>query len=221
MSLRANSGDILANAITHGIGAALAIAGGVYLIMAATRGPARLVASCAIFAGALVLVYVCSTLYHSLAHTRARRTFHILDHSAIYVLIAGTYTPFTLVALRGARGWILFAVVWMLAVAGVVSKSIAMDHFTRGPLALASTAVYLIQGWLAVFVTQALIEAIGWHGMIWLAAGGAAYTLGVVFYALDRVPYFHAAWHLFVLAGSTAHYFAVLFYVIRPVTVMG
>ena len=213
VTLRSNLGDILANAITHGIGAGLAIAGAVYLIVVSTRGSARLVVSCTIFAVALVLVYLCSTLYHSLVRTSARRIFHILDHSAIYVLIAGTYTPFTLVALRGPLGWVLFAVVWLLAVAGVVSKSIAMDHFVRGPLAFASTAVYLIQGWLAVFVTGALVHAIGWHGMMWLAAGGAAYTLGVVFYALDRRPYFHAAWHLFVLAGSAAHYFAILFYV--------
>lgn len=208
-------GDILANAITHGIGAALAIAGAVYLIAASTRGSARLIVSCAVFSGSLVLVYLCSTLYHSLVRTRARPVLHVLDHSAIYLLIAGTYTPFTLVSLHGTEGWILFGVVWALAVAGVVAKSVAMDHFTRGgPLAVISTAIYLIQGWLVIFVGRSLLAAVGWHAMLWLAAGGLAYTLGVVFFALDRVRYFHAAWHVFVLAGSIAHYIAILFYVV-------
>ncbi len=207
-------GDILANAITHGIGAALAIAGAAYLIVASTRGSALVIVSCAIFSGSLVLVYLCSTLYHSLVRTRARPVFHVLDHSAIYLLIAGTYTPFTLVSLRGSLGWTLFGAVWLLAVAGVVAKSVAMEHFTRGSLAFVSTAIYLIQGWLVIFVGRSLLQAIGWHAMLWLAAGGLAYTLGVVFYALDRIRYFHAAWHIFVLAGSAAHYCAILFYVV-------
>jgi hemolysin III len=205
----AHLGDILANAITHGIGAGLAVAGAVWLIVAATHGAARLIVSCAIFSGSLVLVYLCSTLYHSLVRTRARHVFHILDHSAIYVLIAGTYTPFTLVSLRGPLGWVLFGVVWALAVAGVAFKSFAVDRFVA-----ASTCVYLLQGWLVVFVARTLIHAIGWPATLWLAAGGAAYTLGVVFFAFDRIPYFHAAWHLFVLAGSIAHYVAVLWYVV-------
>ncbi|MGA3130951.1 MAG: hemolysin III family protein [Terracidiphilus sp.] len=208
-------GDILANAITHGIGAMLAIAGAAFLIVASTRGSALVVTSCAVFSGSLILVYLCSTLYHSLVRTRARYVFHVLDHSSIYVLIAGTYTPFTLVSLRGTLGWTLFAVVWGLAVAGVIAKSVAMDHFTRGGvLAFASAAIYLIQGWLVIFVARSLVHAIGWHAMAWLAAGGLAYTLGIVFFALDRIRYFHAAWHIFVLAGSVAHYFAILFYVV-------
>lgn len=207
-------GDILANTITHGIGAGLAIAGAVCLIVASTHGSTRLIASCAIFSGALVLVYLCSTLYHSLVRTRARQVFHVLDHSAIYLLIAGTYTPFTLVSLGGAMGWSLFAVVWALAVAGVVVKSIAMDRFTRGSLAPISAAIYLLQGWLVIFVARSLLHAIGWHAMLWLAAGGMAYSLGVVFFALDRIRYFHATWHIFVLAGSFAHYFAILLYVV-------
>ena len=214
MQLRTNLGDILANAITHGIGAGLAIAGAGCLIAASTRGSARLIVSCAIFSGALILVYLCSTLYHSLVLTRARQVFHILDHSSIYVLIAGTYTPFMLVSLRGPQGWTLFGVVWGLAVVGVISKSVAMERFTRGPLAFVSAVVYLIQGWLVVFVAGSLAHAIGWHGMLWLGAGGLAYTLGIVFFALDYKPYFHAAWHVFVLAGSVAHYFAILYYVV-------
>jgi hemolysin III len=209
-----NLGDILANAITHGIGAALAIAGAAYLIVASTRGSSRLIVSCVVFSGSLVLVYLCSALYHSLVRTRARSVFRILDHSSIYLLIAGTYTPFTLISLRGPMGWTLFGIVWALAVAGVVAKSVAMDHFTGGFLTVASTAIYLVQGWLVIFVGRSLIHAIGWHAAYWLAAGGLAYTLGVVFFALDRIRYFHATWHIFVLAGSIAHYCAILFYVV-------
>lgn len=202
-------GDILANAITHGIGAVLAVAGAAYLIAASTRGTALLVVSCAVFGSTLVLVYVCSTLYHSLVRTRARHVFHILDHSSIYLLIAGTYTPFTLISLRGTLGWWIFGVEWSLALAGVIFKSFAVDRF-----AVASALVYLAQGWFVIVAARPLLHAIGWHGTAWLGAGGLAYTLGIVFFALDRLRYFHAAWHVFVLAGSVAHYFAILFYVV-------
>ena len=205
-------GDILANSITHGVGAALALVGATYLIIASTRGSASIIASCSVFASTLVLVYLCSTLYHSLVRTRARHVFHVLDHSAIYLLIAGTYTPFTLVSLRGAVGWTLFAIVWTLAIAGIIFKSFAVGRF-----AAASTVVYLFQGWVVVFAARPLIHAIGPQGLLWLGAGGAAYTLGIIFFAMDRIPYFHAAWHLFVLAGSIAHYFAILFYVVPRV----
>jgi hemolysin III len=206
-----NLGDILANAITHGIGAILAVAGAVYLIVASTRGTAWHVVGCTVFATTLVLVYVCSTLYHSLVRTRARHVFQVLDHSAIYLLIAGTYTPFTLVSLRGPVGWTLFGVVWALAVAGVIFKSLAVGRF-----AVASVLVYLFQGWIVVFAAHPLLQAIGWHGTMWLVAGGLAYTLGVAFFALDRLRYFHATWHVFVLAGSIAHYLAILLYVVPP-----
>jgi len=204
-------GDILANAITHGIGAAFAIAGAVYLIIASTRGTAWHIVSCTIFASTLVLVYICSTLYHSLVRTRARHVFQILDHSSIYLLIAGTYTPFTLISLRGPLGWTIFGIEWALAVAGIIFKSFAVDRFE-----VASALVYLFQGWLVVIAALPLYHAIGWHGIAWMGAGGLAYTLGIVFFALDRLRYFHATWHLFVLAGSIAHYFAILFYVIPP-----
>lgn len=207
-------GDILANAITHGVGAALAIAGAVFLIIASTRGSALHITACSIFASTLVLVYLCSTLYHSLVRTRARHVLQVLDHSSIYLLIAGTYTPFTLISLRGPLGWTVFGIEWGLAVAGIVSKSVALEHFRHGRLAIVSALVYLFQGWLIVFAAKPLIAAIGWHGGAWLGAGGLAYTLGIVFFALDRIRYFHAAWHIFVLAGSVAHYFAILFYVV-------
>jgi hemolysin III len=206
-------GDILANAITHGIGAALAIAGAVYLIVVSTRGTATQIVSCSVFGATLILVYVCSTLYHSLVRTRARHVLHILDHSAIYLLIAGTYTPFCLVSLRSTLGWTIFGVEWALAVFGVIFKSFTVDRFE-----VASALVYLGQGWVAVAVVVPLIHSLGWHGLMWMGAGGVAYTLGIVFFALDRLRYFHALWHLFVLAGSVAHYFAILFYVVaaRP-----
>jgi hemolysin III len=204
-------GDILANAITHGIGAALAIVGAVYLIVAATRGSARLVVSCSIFSVTLVLVYLCSTLYHSLVRTRARHVFQILDHAAIYLLIAGTYTPFMLVSLHGTLAWSILGVVWGLAAAGVLFKSFAAGRFETF-----STLVYLFQGWFIVFAIVPLDHAIGTRGMTWLAAGGLFYTFGIIFFALDRLHYFHATWHLFVLAGSIAHYGAILFYVVPP-----
>jgi hemolysin III len=209
----ASLGDILANAITHGIGAALAVFGAVYLIAAASHGTVWQWASCTVFAVTLVLVYLCSTLYHSLVRTRARHLFQILDHSAIYLLIAGTYTPFCLVSLRGPAGWSLFGFEWSLAISGVVFKSYAVNRFET-----ASTLVYLAQGWLVVLAAGPLIRALGWHGVLWLGAGGMAYTLGIIFFALDRLRYFHALWHMFVLAGSMFHYFAVLFYVVptRP-----
>jgi hemolysin III len=209
--------QILANAITHGVGAVLALVGGVYLVAAAAHavapatGPAHwgLVASCAVFSGTLVLVYVCSTLYHSLVRTRARHVFQVLDHAAIYLLIAGTYTPFTLLALRGTVGWVVFGFVWTLAVAGVVFKSFAVGRFQ-----VASALVYLLQGWCGVFAAGMLARAIGWNAVWWLLAGGLAYTVGVAFFALDRLRYFHATWHVFVLAGSVAHYIAVLVYLL-------
>ncbi len=202
-------GDILANSITHGVGAALAIAGATYLIVVSTRGSAWVIVSCSVFAVTLALVYICSTLYHSLVRTRARHVLHVLDHGAIYLLIAGTYTPFTLVSLRGPVGWILFGVVWTLAVAGVIFKSFAVGRF-----AVASAVVYLFQGWVVIFAVRPLMHAISPQGLMWLGIGGLAYTFGIVFFALDRIPYFHAAWHVFVLAGSAAHYIAILFYVV-------
>jgi hemolysin III len=204
-------GDILANAITHGIGAVAAIVGAIFLIAASSRGSTQVIIGCTVFAVTLVLVYVCSTLYHSLVRTRARHLFQVLDHAAIYLLIAGTYTPFTLVSLRGRVGWLLFGFVWTLAVAGVIFKSFAVDRF-----AVASALVYLLPGWIIIFAGHQLLTAIGWHGVLWLGAGGLAYTLGIVFFALDRLRYFHATWHLFVLAGSIAHYFAILFYIVPP-----
>ena len=181
------------------------------LMVTAMGGSTWQVVSCSVFGGTLVLVYVCSTLYHSLVRTRARHIMRIVDHSAIYLLIAGTYTPFVLVPLHGQLGWILFAIVWSLALLGIVFKSFAVDRFE-----VVSVVVYLGMGWLVVFAMRPLLHALTWHGIAWIALGGFFYTAGIVFYAFDRLSYFHAFWHLFVLAGSTCHYFAVLFYVAQP-----
>ena len=211
MSERPHTGDILANAITPGVGAALAIAGAAYLItVAAMRGGAMRVTACSIYAATLVLVYMCSTLYHSLVLTRARHVMQVLDHSSIYLLIAGTYTPFMLVSLRGRVGWTIFGIIWGIAAAGVVFKSVAL-----GRLKVMSAIAYLGMGWLIVAAMQPLHQAIGNGGIAWIAAGGAAYTLGIVFFAMDRRRYFHALWHVFVLAGSAAHYVAVVLYVAK------
>ena len=156
MQTQPNLGDILANAITHGIGVVLAVAGAAYLIAASTRGTTWNIVGCSVFAATLILVYLSSTLYHSLFTTRAQHALQALDHSAIYLLIAGTYTPFTLISLRGTVGWVLFGVVWTLAVAGVIFKCLAVGRF-----AVASVLVYLFQGWVVVFAARPLLHAIG------------------------------------------------------------
>src|ERR1035437_796234 len=192
-------GDILANAITHGVGAAFAFVGAAYLIYVSSSGSSRQIISCTVYGGTLVLVYICSTLYHSLVRTRARRVFHILDHSSIYLLIAGTYTPFTLVSLHGRLGLTLFAIVWSLAIAGVVFKSLAIGRFE-----VASAVIYIGMGWIAVFAMRPLLHAVSWHGVIWLGVGGLCYTVGILFFAFDRVPYFHGIWHLCVQIGRAS-----------------
>lgn len=202
-------GDLLANSITHGIGVLLASVGAVWLMVRAAGGTPRVIVACAVYASTLVLIYLCSTLYHSLARTRARYVFRVLDHSAIYLLIAGTYTPFTLVSLRGSWGWTLFGIVWGLAVVGVIFKSFAVERF-----AVASAIAYVLMGWIAIVAIVPLARAITWHGILWIGAGGIFYTFGVLFFALDRLRYFHALWHVFVLAGSGSHFFAVLFYIV-------
>ncbi len=203
--------DIIANAVTHGLGALLAIgACSVLIVLAAMRGATTTqMVSCAVFGSTLVLVYLCSTLYHSLVRTRARHVLQVLDHSSIYLLIAGTYTPFTLVVLRGRVGWILFAIVWTMAIGGIVFKSIAM-----GKLPALSVAMYIVMGYLVVAALPRLAAAVGWQGLLWLLGGGVLYTVGIVFFAFDRVRYFHALWHVFVLGGSALHFVAVLLYVV-------
>ncbi|MFO8061335.1 MAG: hemolysin III family protein [bacterium] len=198
------------HAIAHGIGLILAIAGLIALItLSAMRGNMWHVISTSIYGGTLVILYLNSTLYHALAKSRAEKVFRILDHSSIYLLIAGTYTPFALVTIKGGWGWAVFGIVWGLAVLGIVFKAL-----TAGRFKTFSTILYLIMGWLIVIVIGRIINNLERGGIILLFIGGAFYSLGTVFYMLKRVPYFHLIWHIFVLCASIAHFFAVLFYVI-------
>ena len=198
------------NAVTHGLGAVLGTAGLALLVVSAVlRGDAWHIVSCAIYGATLVLLFTSSTLYHSCRGPRVKHAFRIVDHSSIYLLIAGTYTPFLLVNLRGGWGWSLFAVVWGLALAGIVFQVFFVDRFR-----LAQTLIYLGMGWLVVVAVKPLLANVPRPGLLWLLAGGLFYSLGAVFYLWKKLPYHHGIWHLFVLAGSACHYFAILLYVI-------
>jgi hemolysin III len=196
------------NSITHLVGASLALAGAVVLIVFASfHGDARRIVSVSIYGASLLALYTFSTLYHSLKGP-AKRVFRHLDHTAIYLLIAGTYTPFTLVILRGRLGWWLFGAVWTMAAIGVAQEF----RKVKGERIL-SVVLYVAMGWLGVFAFGPLARAIGPVGLAWLVGGGIFYTGGIAFYALDRrLPLFHGIWHLFVLAGSLAHYVVVFTY---------
>ena len=210
MSERPQSpGEEIANSLSHGIGLAAALVGASFLIVAAIQqGSASFIVGASVFAATMVLLYLASTLYHALPRSRAKGVLLVCDHAAIFLLIAGTYTPFTLGVLRGAWGWTLFGLVWGLALAGVVLKSIGGIRYPR-----LSTCLYLFMGWLVLIALAPLWRHVPAWGLFWLAAGGVAYTVGVVFFALDRrVRYSHFVWHLFVVAGSTCHFFAVLWY---------
>ncbi len=212
VSSRRLSAEELANSLTHGAGLMLSIAGFmVLLVLAAVRGSAWRIVSCAVYGSTLICLYTASTLYHGIRSRRLKRVLKICDHSAIYLLIAGTYTPFLLVNLRGSWGWSLFAVIWGLAMAGILFKVWFVEHFP-----VLSTVVYLLMGWLALVAVKPMLLSVPQSGVLWLLAGGVLYTVGVVFYAWKKIPYNHAIWHGFVLAGSTCHYFAVLCSVIPP-----
>ncbi|MEK7206290.1 MAG: hemolysin III family protein [Pseudomonadota bacterium] len=197
------------NGISHLIGAVLALAGLVVLVVVAARqGDAWKIVSFSLYGATLFLLYGFSTLYHSL-RGRAKTIFRRLDHLAIYLLIAGTYTPFTLVTLRGVWGWSLFGVVWGLAVAGM-----ALEYLPRQGARILPVVIYLCMGWLVLLALRPLLQALPLAGFVWLVAGGLFYTIGVLFYALnERLRHAHGVWHLFVLAGSASHYFAILYYV--------
>jgi hemolysin III len=203
-------GEEIAHSVTHGVGALFAIAGlAVLVVFAALRGNAWHVVGCSIYGATLVLMYTASTLYHALTAPRAKRVFRILDHSSIYLVIAGTYTPFTLVSLRGVWGWTLFGLIWAMAAAGIVFKALAL-----GRLRVLSVVFYLTMGWLVVIAANPLAHALAPRGLALLAAGGAAYTIGVIFFAWKSMRYHHMIWHLFVMLGSALHFFAVLLYVV-------
>ncbi len=195
-------GEEIANAVTHGVGALLAIAGLVVLIVFSDGGN---LFSFVIYGVTLIALYFASTLYHSLVFTRARNLFRKFDHMAIFLLIAGTYTPFCLTALNGWMGWTLLAVIWTFAIVGIVMKA-----FFTGRHEWVSITMYILMGWMVVPAIKPIYEALSLNGFILLVAGGVAYTIGTFFYMSSRISYSHSIWHLWVLAGSVLHFFAVL-----------
>ncbi len=203
-------GEEIANSITHGIGAALSIAGlATMVVLAVIYGDVWKIVSVSIYGSTLIMLYLASTFYHSFQKPEIKRFFKILDHAAIYFLIAGTYTPFALVSLRGGWGWSLFGVIWGLAITGIILKVIFIQKFKKLSLVL-----YILMGWICVIAIKQMLIAVPIAGMIWLFIGGLFYTVGVVFYTNKKIPYSHAIWHLFVLAGSICHYFSILFYLL-------
>jgi hemolysin III len=201
-----STGEEIANAITHGIGALLAVAGLVVLIvMAAIHGSVWHIVSFSIFGTTLVLLYFASTLYHSLTHVKAKSVFHKFDHISIYLLIAGTYTPFCLTALRGWIGWTVLGVVWSCAILGAVLKAISVGKRIK-----LSTVLYILMGWVILVAIQPLYKAMPFNGFLFLIAGGISYTIGTIFFIRNQVKYNHSVWHVFVLGGSVLHFFAVL-----------
>ncbi|MFZ5809603.1 MAG: PAQR family membrane homeostasis protein TrhA [Chloroflexota bacterium] len=203
-------GEELANSITHGIAVALSIAGlAVLTAFASLFGNVWHIVSVSIYGATQILLYTASTLYHSIPLPRAKAFLRRLDHSAIFLLIAGTYTPFSLVNLRGAWGWSILAVVWGLAVAGIAMQGILIRQKSY-----LNALIYIAMGWVVVIGIKPLLESVALGGLLLLFAGGLAYSLGAIFYVWKRIPYNHAIWHGFVMAGSAFHYFAVLFYVI-------
>lgn len=195
----------IANSITHGIGAALSVVGLIVLvILAVIYGDVWRVVSFSIYGGSLILLYLASTLYHSLHHPKVKKVLRRFDHAAIYVLIAGTYTPFLLVSMRGSLGWPLFILIWGMAAAGIVWKM-----FFLGKLEILATIIYILMGWMCVFLFKDMMAAIPPLGVTMLVAGGIVYTAGVIFYAWEKLPYNHAIWHLFVLGGSICHFAAI------------
>lgn len=203
-----SSGEEIANSVSHGAAFLAAVAASPVLIFSAVQHDSSAgIVGASVFAFTVVLLYITSALYHTLPRNRAKQVFQALDHGAIFLLIAGTYTPFTLGVLRGAWGWTLFGIVWGMAVVGVVLQSIGAAKYQR-----LSTILYLAMGWLIIVAVKPLWLNMSSRGLFWLAAGGAAYTAGVGFYAAKRIRYAHFIWHLFVIAGTACHFVAVLRY---------
>lgn len=200
-------GEEIANSISHGVGVLGAVAVTPVLIVHAAKHGAAAIVGASIFGGTMVVLYLASALYHAFPHSRTKRVFNILDHSAIFLLIAGTYTPFTLGVLRGAWGWSLFGVIWALAAVGVVIKSVAGANSGR-----LSTGLYLAMGWIALAAAKPFWDHIPMGGLVWLLAGGAMYSAGVLFFVAQRIRYSHFIWHLFVMGGTACHVVAVMQY---------
>lgn len=196
----------VANSLTHGIGVGLSIAGlSILVVLAALRGSVWHIVSFSIFGVSLIVLYSASTLYHSFSGLTVKKVFRVLDHSAIYLLIAGTYTPFMLVSIRGPWGWSIFGVIWGCTIFGIFYKGFFFGKYEK-----ISVAIYLIMGWLCLIPAKEIITNISTFSLVFLILGGLSYTFGVVFYAWQKLPYNHAIWHLFVLSGSMFHFFSIL-----------
>lgn len=203
-------GEEIANAVTHGLGTLLAAAGTVVMIVfAALKGDPWRIVSASIYGFSLIVLFTMSTIYHALAPNRAKYVFRIFDHTTIYLLIAGSYTPITLVLLHGAFGWVLFGIVWGVCILGIVLNSISVERFKK-----ISMIFYIIAGWAIVLAIVPMIKAMAPVGLWFMLIGGLCYTGGIIFYKLKSVKFMHSIWHLFVLAGAVLHYFAILFYII-------
>jgi hemolysin III len=204
---RYSFGEEVANSVTHGVGWLLSVGGLATLVtFAAITGGALRIVSCAVFGATLVLLYAASTLYHAIPSERAKHIFRVLDHSSIFLLIAGTYTPLCLVAVGGGWGWSLFGSIWFLALVGVLLNTIAHNRWRW-----LSIVLYVAMGWLVVIAIRPLVASVSTGVLVLIVGGGLAYTLGLAFYGWRRLPYGHAVWHVFVLAGSVLHYLAVFF----------
>lgn len=202
-------GEELLNAVSHGIGTALGVAALVLCVVrAAIYGGAWAVVSGSIYGASLIVMYCMSTLYHAITNKKARKVFRVLDHTSIYFLIAGTYTPITLVTLRGALGFVIFGIVWAGAILGITLNAVSIERFKKF-----SMISYIIMGWAVVLGAAKLYQAMPPQGIAFLVAGGVFYTAGIVFYKLKRVKYMHGVWHLFVLAGSVMHFFCIYLYI--------
>lgn len=203
---RYSLGEEIFNSVSHGVGSLLSIAGtAVLIVFAAIRSDAWAVVSSAVYGASLIILYTMSTLYHAITNPRAKAFFRIMDHNTIFFLIAGTYTPITLVALRGALGWVLFGIVWGAAVLGIVFTSINLEKF-RKP----SVVCYIAMGWVIIIAIKPMIEHVPFLSLLFLFIGGLCYTVGIIFYAIKKVKYFHSVWHIFTVAGSVFHYFSIL-----------
>ncbi len=203
---RYSLGEEIFNAVSHGTGSLLAIAGTVVLIvLCAITADAWSVVSASIYGASLIILYTMSTLYHAITHEKAKKFFRIMDHNTIFFLIAGTYTPYTLVTLRGALGWVLFGIVWGAAIIGIVLNSIDLERF-RKP----SVVCYVLMGWVIIIAIKPMLETLPKASLTMLLVGGVCYTVGIIFYALKKVKWFHSIWHLFTVAGSILHYFSIL-----------
>ncbi len=201
-------GEEIANSITHGIGAALSIAALAILVVSASGDDETLkVVSLSIYGTTLILLYLSSTLYHGFPDGKLKKIFKVMDHSSIYLLIAGSYTPIVLVSMQGAWGWTVFGIVWVMAVAGITAKIFLTGKYSR-----ISILFYIIMGWLIVFAIKPVLQTVPLKLIIWLLLGGLSYTFGIIFYAWEKMPYNHTVWHLFVLGGSITHFFGILFY---------